>query len=168
MIFPKDTREELDAFYGKHVIGADGKPTAKWEQEHLQLFKVPYPLTLSFDKTVTVTKIRCHKLVGENLVHIFEQILEQFGNLEEVKRARVHLYGGCYNFRPIKDSVRLSTHSWGAGIDLDPERNGLGKPHDLTKGMMRLEVVRIFEKEGWKWGGRFKSRPDCMHFQAAS
>lgn len=167
MIFPEDTREALDAFYGKHVIGADGKPTAKWEQENLKLFKTPYPMTLAFEPFSTVTKIRCHKLVGESLVHVLEEILKQLGSLEEVQRARVHLFGGCYNFRAIKGSNRLSTHAWGAGIDLDPDRNGLGIKHDPTKGMMRLEVVKIFEKEGWKWGGRF-GRPDCMHFQAAS
>jgi hypothetical protein len=33
---------------------------------------------------------------------------------------------------------------------------------------MPMEVVRLFEAAGWKWGGRFQSRPDCMHFQATA
>ncbi|MFN2446983.1 MAG: M15 family metallopeptidase [Vicinamibacterales bacterium] len=26
----------------------------------------------------------------------------------------------------------------------------------------------MFERAGWRWGGRFVSRPDCMHFQATT
>jgi hypothetical protein len=77
-----------------------------------------------------------------------------------------NLFAGCYNFRVIKDSNRLSAHAWGTGIDIDSEKNPLGVPHDPSKGMMPLSVVKIFENEGWKWGGRFKKRPDCMRFQA--
>ena len=79
----------------------------------------------------------------------------------------MHLYGGCYNFRLIKNSNRLSCHAWGAAIDLDPEKNPLGVKYDESKGMMPRAVINIFEAEGWKWGGRFTKRPDCMHFQAA-
>jgi hypothetical protein len=80
----------------------------------------------------------------------------------------MHLYGGCYNFRLIKDSNRLSTHAWGASIDLDPQKNPLGKPYNETRGMMPKAVIKIFEAEGWKWGRRFRNRPDCMHFQAVT
>lgn len=168
MPWPKDKREDLDEFYGRHVLGANGRPTNAWLREHLKNFKAPYPLTLSWDLQTQVTKLYCHKLVGESLVHIFEQILEHYGSIEEVKRARMHLYGGCYNFRLIKNSNQLSTHSWGASIDIDPVKNPLGVPYDETAGMMPRAVIKIFEAEGWKWGGRFRRRPDCMHFQAAT
>jgi D-alanyl-D-alanine carboxypeptidase len=167
MPFPKDTRADLEAFYGKHVLGPNGQPTSAWQAANLKNFTAPYPLTLSFDLTKNVTKLFCHKLVGESLVSVFEQILEHYGSIDEVKKARMHLYGGCYNFRLIKNSNRLSTHSWGASIDIDPDKNPLGKAYDESAGMMPKPVIKIFEAEGWKWGGRFKKRPDCMHFQAA-
>ena len=56
----------------------------------------------------------------------------------------------------------------GATIDLDPEHNRLGQRWLPDSGMMPEEVVAIFEAEGGKWGGRFQSRADCMHFQATS
>jgi hypothetical protein len=163
---PADNRVEMDAFYSKHILNQQGKPTAAWESENLTLIRPAYPLTLSFEPHAVVTKLRCHKKVADSLLRVFERILAHFGSVEEVKQARLHLFGGCFNFRAIKGSTRLSTHSWGAGLDLDPERNGLGMKHDEAKGMMPLAVVAIFEEEGWKWGGRFLSRPDCMHFQA--
>lgn len=163
---PLDNRDALDAFYAKHALNGEGKPTAAWESEHLTIIKTPYPLTLSFAPDTQVTRVRCHKKVADSLLRAFEGILEHFGSVDEVRKARMHLFAGCYNFRVIKDSNRLSTHAWGAGIDLDPARNPLGKKHDPSAGMMPLAVVKIFETEGWRWGGRFKSRPDCMHFQA--
>lgn len=168
MAWPKDNRADLDTFYGRHVLGTNAQPTSAWLNEHLKNFAAPYPLTLSWDLSVQVKKLYCHKLVGDSLVRIFEQILQHYGSFEEVKRARMHLYGGCYNFRLIKNSNRLSTHAWGASIDLDPGKNPLGVKYDESKGMMPKPVIKIFEAEGWKWGGRFQSRPDCMHFQAAT
>jgi hypothetical protein len=50
--------------------------------------------------------------------------------------------------------------------DLDPDRNPLGKPWQADNGMMPELVVAPFKAAGWKWGGRFKNRKDCMHFQA--
>ena len=167
MTWPKDKRADLDAFYGRHLLGANGRPTSAWLSEHLKNFTAPYPLTLSWDLNAQVTKLYCHKLVGESLVSIFEKILAHYGNITEVRKARMHLYGGVYNYRPIKDSNRLSTHAWGASIDLDPEKNPRDKAYVANSGMMPMDVVNIFEAEGWKWGGRFQNRPDCMHFQAA-
>ena len=66
-------------------------------------------------------------------MRILEQILDHYGSDANLKEARIHLYEGCYNFRMIKDSVRLSTHAWGAGIDLDPENNPLGRKIQSVK-----------------------------------
>ena len=167
MDFPKDTQADLDAFYSKHKLGADGQPTAAWKKEHLTTITPAYPLTLSFPPGTQVTKVTCHKKVAESLKRIFEQILEHYGTVAEVKKARMHLFAGTFNFRKIRGANRLSTHSWAISIDLDSANNPQGKAHDESKGMMPKAVVKIFEAEGWKWGGRFGGkRVDCMHFQA--
>ena len=168
MAFPADEQFALEAFYGKHTLGQSGAPTAKWESTNLVMFTPPYPMVLAWDTTVKVKKIRCHKLVAPSLQRVLAGVLAHFGNATEVKRARMDLFGGCYNFRRVSGSGRLSTHAWGAGIDLDPDRNQLGKPHSPAEGMMPLAVVKLFEAEGWRWGGRFVGRPDCMHFQATA
>ena len=167
MAFPKDTQADLEAFYSRHILGADGRPTAAWQSANLTRITPAYPLTLAFPPGTQVTKVLCHKKVADSLKRIFEEILEHYGSIDKVKRARMHLFAGVYNFRRIGGSSRLSTHAWGAGIDIDSAKNPQGKPHNESSGMMPMAVVRIFEAEGWKWGGRFQgSRVDCMHFQA--
>jgi hypothetical protein len=168
MPFPADNQAALEAFYSQHQLRPDGRPTVSWERDHLVTIATPYPLTLSWDLSKEVRKITCHRLVSESLTRVLAGILAHYGTLAAVKTARMHLYGGCYNYRRISGSGRLSTHAWGAGVDIDPDRNPLGAPHAPELGMMPLEVVALFEAEGWKWGGRFVSRPDCMHFQATS
>lgn len=169
MDFPKDTQADLEAFYSSHILGADGRPTAAWQSANLTRITPAYPLTLAFPPGTQVTKVLCHKKVADSLKRIFEEILRHYGSVEDVKKARMHLFAGVFNFRRIGGSNRLSTHAWGVGIDIDSAKNPQGKPHDESKGMMPMAVVKIFEAEGWKWGGRFRGRRvDCMHFQATS
>jgi hypothetical protein len=167
MAWPADTAQALDAYYGKHALAADGTPTATWQRAHLTRIELPYPMVLAWDLAVTIRKLTCHKLVADSLLRVFNGILQHYGSPADVKTARMHLFGGCYNYRRVSGSGRLSTHAWGAGVDLDPDRNGLGRPYDENAGMMPMAVVHIFEAEGWRWGGKF-SRPDCMHFQATT
>lgn len=163
---PVDTAQALEEFYSKHQLGQNGSPTTEWETENLTKIHLPYPLTLSFASGVEIERIRCHKKVAVSLLRVFGQILEHYGSVEAVKRARMHMFGGVFNFRMINDSDRLSVHAWGAAIDIDPERNPKGVAHDPAKGMIPLEVVAIFEKEGWRWDGRRQLSPNCSHFQA--
>ena len=63
-------------------------------------------------------------------------------------------YHGCYNYRTIKGTDRLSYHAYGMAIDINA---GLPQP---------IEVVECFEAAGFKWGGRWPGKKrDDMHFQ---
>ena len=64
----------------------------------------------------------------------------------------------------------LSTHSWGAAIDLNAGWNGYGAtPAPLGSTGCVRELVAMFESEGFGWGGFFKPQPICdgMHFELA-
>lgn len=164
--WPADDPASLAAFYGEHQLKQDGLPTAGWEQANLTAFFAPYPMVLSWEPTRTVTRIRCHRKVAESLKAVLQGILDHYGSVAKVRAAGMHLYAGVYNYRRISGSGSLSTHAWGAGIDLDPDHNPLGRRWQAGKGMMPEAVIALFEAEGWKWGGRFKQRADPMHFQA--
>jgi len=63
----------------------------------------------------------------------------------------------------------LSSHSWGIAIDLNSRFNGVGQPPALPGqiGSVR-ELVSIFAKHGFAWGGHFSgSSIDGMHFELA-
>lgn len=154
---------ELESFYGKFKLGADGYPTEAWKREFLTKIKPPYPMFLSWDMTKQVKTITCHKLVAESLSRILQQIADKFyGRYAE---HRVNRFGGVYEFRRVSGSSKLSLHAYGAAIDIDPERNGRGYLYDGGAQMISPVVVDIFRLENWKWGGDFIN-PDAMHFEA--
>lgn len=88
------------------------------------------------------------------------------------KRDRIWAEGATtYCYRVIKDTDRLSMHSFGIAIDLAPTKTQYWKDeapsetaHIGYKNTMPLSIVRIFEKHGWIWGGRWYHY-DTMHFE---
>jgi hypothetical protein len=70
-------------------------------------------------------------------------------------------YGGCYVPRYIghDPSQGLSLHSWGMAVDLNVPENQRG-----TAGHMNRQVVAIFKKWGFAWGGDWHYT-DPMHFE---
>lgn len=78
---------------------------------------------------------------------------------------------GTYNCRKIAGTNRFSTHSYGIAIDLNakqadywrwskPNKAGL-RPY---KNRVPWEIVAIFEKHGFIWGGKWYHY-DSMHFE---
>ncbi len=76
-----------------------------------------------------------------------------------------------YAYRVIKDTDRLSMHSFGIAIDLAPDATQYWKDEASSetakigyKNTMPPSIVRIFEKHGFIWGGRWYHY-DTMHFE---
>jgi hypothetical protein len=169
MLPPVPMPSKLAEFYGQPwIVTSEGLVLdPKFEPVHITRIKAPYDLFYGEQK---ISKIAVNYACADSLLHCLERIGKEFTQKE---RAHYQLdrYGGCFNFRPIRGSVgkttasKLSMHAYGAAIDLAPAMNPLGAFWNEGKGMMPLEAIEIFEKAGWKWGGRFQSRPDCMHFQ---
>ena len=63
----------------------------------------------------------------------------------------------------------LSMHSFGTAIDVNPAVNGLYYMHDgrnpQSPYYLPDEVIDIFKKYGWVWGGDWDEYVDTMHFQ---
>jgi hypothetical protein len=68
-------------------------------------------------------------------------------------------FDGCFCIRSKRGLTELSMHSWGLAIDINASTNKLG-----TIGDMNKDIVEIFKKYGFSWGGDWK-RKDPMHFE---
>ena len=155
----------LASFFGRIELGPDGCPTDRWESTHLTQITLPYPMRLAWETEAVVRRITCHREVAASLSRVFTKILAHYGGSPEaVRAAGMDLYGGCYNYRPVRGSNSLSLHAYGAAIDLDPDHNAMNTKGG--KGVMPQAVIDLFKAEGWAWGGDFKSRQDPMHFEA--
>lgn len=155
-------QKDCPTFYGVPDANGDGLPDRQWEDSCLRWVTPPWQMTLAWDTTKTVSRIRVHNRCADSLGRVLGVIWAHFGcSNEAIQQARLHLYGGAYNFRMSRTGHFLSMHSYGCAIDLDPEHNAMG-----TKGTMNPVVIDAFKGENWTWGGGWMN-PDPMHFQAA-
>jgi hypothetical protein len=73
---------------------------------------------------------------------------------------------GTFNCRTVKDTGVRSMHAWGAAIDLNTAFSDywLWSPKVPYRNRMPMEIVEIFEKHGFIWGGKW-GHYDTMHFE---
>ncbi len=150
------TTKELVKRYGTPT--QDGNP-------YLITITLPYPMRLAWDKNVMVKTMRCHRLVADNFLRVFNELLKVYG-YEKIKELGIDLFGGCFNYRAMRGGSDYSRHSWGVAIDLDPERNQL-KETSKTARFARPEykpMIDIFYKHGFISLGKEKNY-DWMHFE---
>lgn len=158
-------QSQCDVFYG-NPRGPGDQPSPAWEADNIVRIRPPFQMTYEGGPIGT---IRVHKRCADAMMRALGRIWDAAGH--DIKTAiawGATIYGGAYNFRCMRGSSRLSTHSWGCSIDLDPDRNAF---HDLAPRFGRAPqsaVVAAFEAEGATWGGRWEGRSrDGMHFQFA-
>lgn len=165
-IWPPQNPRDMSAFYGNPDPTGAGVPDRNWEDKNLINITPPYKMFLAWAPTQQVNTIKVNKACADALLRILTNIDQHYGSPEAIQKARMHLFGGCYNFRLMRGAAAMSIHSWGAAIDIDPVTNYFGRAYNASQGMMPLEVIKMFQAEGWVWGGMW-SKPDPMHFQAA-
>ena len=128
---------------------------SQFESKHLTRFDLPYQLKY---EGKPVTTALCHMLAVENFIKAFK-------NIEAAGLANQFVeYNGIYARRAIRgQNAHASLHSWGVAIDMGASTHPLGKMVPWPQG-----IVEAFADAGFFWGGNFKSRKDCMHFQLAT
>jgi hypothetical protein len=150
------TTKERIAKYGKPNVTGNG---------YLTTIQLPYPMRLAWDTDTIVHKMRCHKLVADKFLSVFNELIRVYG-YAKIKELGIDLFGGCFNFRKMRAADDWSTHSWAIAIDLDPARNAMNTKvakSQFSKPEYK-QMISIFKKHGFEWGGDLWGK-DCMHFQ---
>ena len=130
---------------------ADGTitPDPRWVAAYIRTEQVPI-----------LGSVTCNKGMLPQLRAALTEIVER-GLADKIHPEE---YAGCYVPRFIGRSPAngLSLHSWGIAVDLNVPGNQRG-----TVGEMDRQVVAIFKKWGFAWGGDW-GYTDPMHFEMSS
>lgn len=125
-----------------------------------------YPMRIAWDKKQIIRQFRCHTKVEVAFEKVFQNTLAHYG-LPEIQRLGLDLFGGCYNFRPMRGSSQWSMHAFGIAVDLDPERN------QLKWGRDKAQFAKPEYKPFWDivaeqglWSLGMRENRDFMHFEA--
>lgn len=137
----------------------------------------------------------CHKDIADALLEIFQELykakypiermvlVDEYGADDEASMCANN--SSAFNFRYISGTRKLSSHSRGMAIDINPlynpyVRQGKGGvrvspsgasgyvdrtkefPYMIVKGDL---CYRLFKKYGFTWGGEWKNSKDYQHFE---
>lgn len=160
-----------------------GKDIPKEIRESLAIVTVPYRC---FEREVREGQLVVHTDVAKEVQEIFRKLLDIRFPIAHI--TPMHVYGwddnasmaanntSAFNYRFIFGTDRLSNHSYGRAIDLNPvqnpyrQRDGVivppGARYDLTQsGTVTADIASLFKSYGWQWGGDWQEREDWQHFE---
>jgi hypothetical protein len=103
----------------------------------------------------------CHKVIVPAIQGALTEIAQR-GLAGEIDTANSNAVGGCFvpRFNRVTGNLGIiSRHSWGQALDINISQNPQGAIPKLN-----CDVVRIFRKWGFAWGGNFTSL-DGQHFE---
>jgi hypothetical protein len=149
-------------------------------KDQLDLIQVQY---CDFNDNITSGFIVCNKNIALDLKNIFKELkdirfpiysiipISEF-NWDD-KESVINNNTSCFNYRVVIGSNKISDHATGNAIDINPFQNPWVHPsaHKIegriynkkNKGTITKQVVDIFAKYGFGWGGVWRN-PDYQHF----
>jgi len=144
-----------------------------------ELLKKMYGETSSEVQQNLVTITWCPKLINQKLKvttinGVDKQLQKISAELDEHPELKEYLHSaGTFNWRKVRGTDRLSSHSFGTAIDLNVRYSNYWQwdcrctTEDTElkyKNQIPQLIVDIFEKHGFIWGGKWYHY-DTMHFE---
>jgi hypothetical protein len=135
------------AFSYRYFPDGTIQPDARWVRENIRTATLPI-----------MGRVTCHRLMIPQLRGALQDVVD--AGLAHTLSS----YDGCYVPRFIERNPEnsISLHTWGIAIDMDASKNYRG-----IDGTMHPEVVNIFKRWGFRWGGDW-TYTDPMHFELAA
>ncbi len=183
--------ELTDAVF-RRMDGRSYQPDCPVPRHELRYVKV---LHYGLNGEIRLGELVCHRRISGDMVAIFRILFE--GHYPIERMLLVDEYGAddelsmranntsCFNFRRIEGTRRLSKHSYGCAIDINPLYN----PYVYTIGGRRVcrpetafpytdrrknfpckidredLCYKTFRRYGYSWGGDWSRRKDYQHFE---
>ena len=116
------------------------------------LVDIPLPTGTLDHFNQPVSSVTCHKSMAAPLASVFRCLAIHDTNL-------LRTVNGCYCYRNIRDTGRLSNHAHGTAIDI----NAAGNEYGETPSQSPI-LVWCFKQAGFLWGGDWNV-PDGMHWE---
>ncbi|HWH07042.1 MAG TPA: M15 family metallopeptidase [Candidatus Paceibacterota bacterium] len=162
-----------------------GKEVPDDVRDSIELIDVTY---ISFDGALHQGQIIVHKDLVTEVIEIFEGLRALRFPIEKVVPVVAYDWddnasmaannSSAFNYRTVAGTDRLSNHSFGRAIDINPALNpytqidGLVMPPGAVYDPSRpgtfvtdSEAVRLFTDRGWTWGGTWINTKDWQHFE---
>ena len=119
-------------------------------------------LPRSWGKAVQVTRVN-------GIADRLKKISAEIDDLKPEIKAAAYPIAGVLSCRPVADTGKMSMHGYAAAIDLNLKYSDYwlwaGKAKMIPyKNRMPREIVDIFERHGFIWGGKWYHY-DTMHFE---
>lgn len=128
---------------------------------------LPFPMLLAWNKQQVIRRFFCHEKLARPFTDIFRHAVKHYGQAD-IERLNLNIYGGCFNHRKKRGGNTLSTHAYGAALDLNPAKNQLRWGADRAQfahpdyePFWNIVMAHGGTPAGYAWGA------DWMHFQFA-
>lgn len=149
----------------------------------LALVTVPF---FCFEREVREGQLVVHTDLTEEVQEIFEKLSKMRFPIAQITPVAAYEWDdnasmaanntSAFNYRVIFGTDRLSNHSYGRAIDINPvqnpytQRDGAVVPpgafYDTNQpGTITAEIALLFKSYGWQWGGDWQERKDWQHFE---
>lgn len=167
---------------------APGKP-CRISYDDLRYVRILY---VDFDGVEREGELMVHRKVADDVIDIFYQLYEaqyplasvrlvdDYGEVADDNLSMADNNTSAFCYRQVTGSKKLSWHSFGAAIDINPVQNPyihgkrVAPPEganylnrkDKRPGMIDHSdtCYKVFRAHGWKWGGDFSGDKDYQHF----
>ena len=177
--------------------GSRGKSYRKNKNVKLSDLRYVQVLHYGFDGKVKEGELIVNKKIAKKTVKVFYALYQKRYRIERMRL--IDDYGAndeksmaanntsAFNYRVISGTTKLSNHSYGMAIDINPRINPWVKGNKVSpangkvykqrktskcKGKYKRYMIhkndtayKIFKKYGFSWGGEWRSSKDYQHFE---
>lgn len=189
------TYQKLDDEIVERIRGKSYKKGAKISLDKLRYLRIRY---VDFDGNTQDGEMIVNKKIAKKTLKVFYQLyrieypiqrmklIDEYGADDEASMADNNT--SAFNYRKVANSNKLSNHSLGLAIDINPRVNPYITSYGIAPANSKVyrvrdaskcrgkyrdymihrgdKVYQIFKKYGFSWGGDWKHSKDYQHFEA--